>query len=78
MSKSKQWELSKEINDKAIEAIKKFYKKEKNEEIGDLAAIILMEFIKDRIAPIFYNQGIQDAIAYMNENIEDMYSLEII
>ena len=78
MKKNKKLILDKEMNDKAIEAIKKFFKKERDEEIGDLAAILMMDFFTDKLAPIYYNKGIKDAVSYMNESVEDMYELEIV
>jgi len=70
-------ELNKEEKETSIEDIKKFFLKEKDEEIGSLASSILLDFIIEKIAPAFYNQGIQDAITYMSEKVEDMYGLEI-
>ncbi len=70
-------ELNKEEKEKAIEDIKKFFLKERDEEIGNLASSIFLDFIIEKIAPAFYNQGIKNAIAYMSEKVEDMYGLEI-
>ena len=77
MPKYKKLELEKEFKDKAIEEVKKFFWNERDEEIGDLAAIIILDFITEKLAPNFYNHGIKDAIAFLNETTEDMYGLEI-
>ncbi|NLX48260.1 MAG: DUF2164 domain-containing protein, partial [Euryarchaeota archaeon] len=50
-------------------------KEERGEEIGHLAAGMILDFIVEELAPEFYNQGVQDSCAYMNERVEDMQSL---
>jgi len=75
--KKKKIELSKEQKEKAIEAIISFFYNERNEEIGELAATLLLDFILEKLAPVIYNEGIKDAIKFMQESVEDMYGLEI-
>ena len=41
--------------------IKNYFLKGREEEIGDLAAGLMLDFIIEELAPEFYNQGIQDA-----------------
>lgn len=77
MAKYKKLELEKKTKEKAIEEIKKFFWNERDEEIGDLAAILVLDFITEKVGPIFYNHGIKDAVAFMNETAEDLYGLEI-
>jgi uncharacterized protein (DUF2164 family) len=36
---------------------------------------MVLDFVIDRLAPEFYNQGVLDSCAYMNEKVEDMQSL---
>ncbi|WP_339161859.1 DUF2164 domain-containing protein [Siminovitchia sp. FSL W7-1587] len=72
--------LSLEKKRKMIKEIQAFFLKERGEEIGELAAEICFEFIKDRLGPVFYNEGIRDAREVANERMqmleEDLYSLE--
>ncbi len=75
--KKRKIELFKEQKEKAIEAIISFFYNERNEKIGELAATILLGFISETLAPIFYNEGIKDAVRFMQERVEDMYGLEI-
>ncbi len=58
-----------------VKAIIAYFKKERDEEIGQLAAGMVLDFVIDKLAPQFYNQGVLDSCAYMNERIEDMQSL---
>ncbi|MCF7792890.1 MAG: DUF2164 domain-containing protein [Candidatus Cloacimonetes bacterium] len=75
--KKKKIELSQEQREKIIEEIISFFYNERNEEIGELAAILLLDFFTKKIGPFFYNEGIKDAIKFMQERVEDMFGLEI-
>jgi len=50
--------------------------KEREEKIGDLAAGLILEFITEKLAPEFYNQGIYDSYKYMQDTIEDLLSIQ--
>ena len=50
--------LTKEQRTDMTSSIKKYFREQKGEEIGDLGAGILLDFIIERLAPEFYNQGI--------------------
>jgi uncharacterized protein (DUF2164 family) len=69
-------QLSKEEKDLIIDKIIKYFYNESNEEIGNLAAELIYDFICEAIAPYFYNMGIKDSISFLNERVEDMYGLE--
>jgi uncharacterized protein (DUF2164 family) len=70
--------LTKEQRTDMVSSIKKYFREQKGEEIGDLGAGILLDFIIERLAPEFYNQGIADSAKYMSDRIEDMMSIQII
>jgi uncharacterized protein (DUF2164 family) len=70
-------QLSREQRDLLINKLKEFFLNERDQEIGDLAASLILDFIIENIAPAFYNQGIQDCIAFMKDKMEDLYGLEI-
>jgi uncharacterized protein (DUF2164 family) len=72
----KKIELTKEEKRQIINAIKTYFEKERDEELGDLSAEIIMDFIAEKIGPYFYNQGVRDAQSYLSEKIEDLYGLE--
>ena len=67
--------LEREKREDMVKAIVHFFKDERDEEIGQLAAGMVLDFIIDKIAPEFYNQGVLDSCAYMDEKVEDMQSL---
>jgi uncharacterized protein (DUF2164 family) len=68
--------LTKEKRDEMVSAIKSYFLKEREEEIGDLAAGLILEFITEELAPEFYNQGVYDSYKYMNDMIEDLLSIQ--
>jgi uncharacterized protein (DUF2164 family) len=68
--------ITKEKRDEMIAAIKNYFLKEREEEIGDLAAGITLDFIIQELAPEFYNMGVYDSHKYMEEMIGDLLSLQ--
>lgn len=70
-------ELTKEQKKRAVQDIKEYFYSERDEELGDLAAEIILDFIVDKIGVYIYNQAITDVQKYMTEKIEDMYGLMI-
>ncbi|TGE33459.1 DUF2164 family protein [Desulfosporosinus sp. Sb-LF] len=59
-----------------ILAIKTYFLKEREEELGDLGSSLLLDFITDKLAMEFYNQGVYDSYKFLNDKTEDL--LEII
>ena len=72
----KKIELTKEKRNDMIKMIKEYYYNEREEEIGDLAASLMLNFIVDELAAEFYNQGIYDAYKYFNDRAEEVLGLQ--
>lgn len=72
----KEIQLTKEQKQSSIEDIKSYFITEKDEEISDLAATLLLDFILTNIGPHIYNQALNDAHNLMSEKLEDIYGLE--
>jgi uncharacterized protein (DUF2164 family) len=70
-------ELEKEKRKDAVMEIQDYFYKERGEELGNLGADIMLDFILEKIAPYIYNKAIEDAQKYMTDRVEDMYSLMI-
>lgn len=68
--------ISKDKKEKMIKSIKTYFLNERDEDLGDLAAELILDFITKELAPEFYNQGIQDAYCYVKDKAEDMLELE--
>ena len=69
--------LSKEKKEEMVSYIKEYFLNERDEDLGDLAAAMILDFFITELAPEFYNQGILDSYKYMNEKIEDLYGIQI-
>jgi len=69
-------ELKKETREVLIENLKRYFWKERDEEITNLGAELMLDFIVNDIGPYIYNKAIEDSYAYMNERIEDLLGLE--
>ncbi|ACL17206.1 DUF2164 domain-containing protein [Methanosphaerula palustris] len=66
--------VTKERRDDMISEIRTF-SKERDEEIGNLAADLILDFILEKLAPEFYNQGVYDSHTYMVDAVEDLLSI---
>ena len=69
--------LTKEKREDMISAIKYYFDKERDEELGDLASNMILDFIIKELAPEFYNQGVTDSQKYMNDRVEELLSIQI-
>ena len=69
-------ELKKEIRELLVGNLKRYFWNERDEELSNLGAELLLDFIVNDIGPYIYNQAIEDSYAYMNERIEDLLGLE--
>ena len=75
MRNEKTISLTKVKRDEMIFTIKHYFLKEREEEIGDLRAGLMLDFILEELAPEFYNQGVSDSYTYMQDTIEDLLSI---
>ncbi|MGA9227269.1 MAG: DUF2164 domain-containing protein [Mesobacillus sp.] len=71
----KNFRVDEETKRVMIEEIKRYFLDERGEELGDLAALLMLEFFADKLAPQFYNLGIQDAHEFMAQRLEDIFEL---
>jgi uncharacterized protein (DUF2164 family) len=67
-------EISKEEKKKAVQDIREYFLKERNEEIGELAGEFVLDFISEKLGPYFYNKAVIDIQKYMNEKVDDLFS----
>lgn len=68
--------ITKEKRDDMVTAIRNYFLKEREEEIGNLAAGLILDFIIKELAPEFYNQGVSDSHKFMENSIEDLMSIQ--
>ena len=65
-------ELKKEVQKDLIASIKRYFADNLGDEIGDLKASLLLEYIVVEIGPSIYNQVIADAHAYLQDKVADL------
>lgn len=70
------FDISKEKQDELIRAIQVFFLEDLDEDIGQLKALLVMDFLIDKMGAAFYNQGIEDSYKYLNDRLEDLFGLE--
>lgn len=69
-------ELTKEKKDIMISKIKDYFLNERDEELGDLAAALILDFFVENIAPEFYNQGVYDSYIFIKDKAEDLFAIQ--
>jgi uncharacterized protein (DUF2164 family) len=69
-------QMSKEKKEYMISEIKAYFKKERDEDLGDLASALILVFIVEKLAPEFFNQGIAEAHKYLTDKLEDIFALQ--
>jgi uncharacterized protein (DUF2164 family) len=74
--KKKKFNISREKREDLINEIKTFFYEERDEEIGDLAAGIVLDFFMDKLAVEFYNEGINDSYRYMHDRVDDLLGIQ--
>jgi len=67
--------VTKDQRDEMVSAIKNYFSKEREEEIGDLQAGLILDFILEKLAPEFYNQGVFHSYTYLQDMTEDLLSI---
>lgn len=68
--------LTKEKETKLIAEIKGYFREERDQEIGDLAASLLIDFFLEKAGNDIYNQGVLDAHRFMGEKLEDLLGIQ--
>ncbi|EJO5347860.1 DUF2164 domain-containing protein [Clostridium botulinum] len=59
-----------------IDYIKEYFYNERDEELGNLDAGMILDFFLEKLAPDIYNKGVYDAYEYSLERIEDVLSIQ--
>ena len=59
----------------AIAALQQYFAANLDEEIGDLKAGLLLDFILSELGPSVYNQAIADARAFFDERSSDLAAI---
>lgn len=68
-------ELSKQEIQEIVPSIRRYFREEMEEEISEMRAKFLLEYILAEIAPFAYNQGVKDAEVHFRRTVEDLPSV---
>ncbi len=73
--------IPKEQKAQIVAMVQQYFRDERGEEIGDLAAEFLIDFMIKQMGPFLYNQAIEDVQAVLNQKMaaleEDVYALKM-
>ena len=64
--------LSDDARKQAVASIKRYLAEELDQDVGELKAGLLLEFILKEIAPSVYNGAIADAQTYLRDRVADL------
>lgn len=65
-------ELTKQEKTDIIPSVQRFFREELDEEISEMRATLLLNYIMKEIAPFAYNRGVKDAESYFRAKVEDL------
>lgn len=72
----KRFEFSRSTKEEMAGEIQTYFMQERGEELGDLAARLMLDFIIEKLGPNFYNLGVQDSYRFMSQKLEDLFEIE--
>jgi uncharacterized protein (DUF2164 family) len=65
-------EATTETRERLIGSIRRFFREELDEDIGELKARLVLDFAWQEIGAAAYNQGVADAQAWIAERVADV------
>lgn len=64
--------LTAQEHEEVRQSLKRYFSRELDQEIGDLPARLLTDYILKEIGPLAYNHGVRDAEAFFRRQLEDL------
>ena len=65
-------QLSDDVRKQAITSVRRYFSTELDQDIGELKAGLLLDFVLQEIGPSIYNKAIGDAQTYMRDRVADL------
>jgi uncharacterized protein (DUF2164 family) len=65
-------ELPEETVDKLVGSIRRYFTEQRDEDLGELQAKLLLDFVMEEIGPSIYNAAITDAQTYLRDRVADL------
>lgn len=75
MKNDPQFQFSKEQTEEVRETLKTYFDSELEIELGNLQAVMFIDFLNQHIGKQYYNLGIADAMAAIKEKTDDLVLL---
>lgn len=67
--------LSDDARAQAIASIRRYFADELDQDIGDLKATLMLDYVLAEIGPSVYNQAMTDARSFLEERVADLDAL---
>jgi uncharacterized protein (DUF2164 family) len=64
--------LTSQEREEATASLKKYFSSEMDDDLGDLRAKLLLDYMLQEIAPLAYNLGVRDAEEFFRKRLEDL------
>lgn len=64
--------LTQPETDEAIHSLKKYFATELDQELTDLRAKLLLDYVLKELGPLAYNRGVADAEQFLRARVEDL------
>lgn len=58
--------------------IMEYFRRERDEDLGELASQLILDFFLEELGAEIYNQGVEDSHNYLFDKLEDLYALKIV
>ena len=65
-------ELEKEETKEVIASLQRYFREELEQELSEMRAKFLLDYILKEIAPLAYNRGVKDAEIFLRGKMEDL------
>lgn len=65
-------EIDDDARKRAVTALREYFAGNMDEEIGDLKAALLLDYVLSELGPTIYNQAIADAQKFFEERTSDL------
>ncbi len=65
-------ELDKQESKDVLASLQKYFREELDEELSEMRAKFLLDYILKEIAPLAYNRGVKDAEMFLRGQLEDL------
>ena len=65
-------ELTKQETEDVVHSLRKYFSTELDQELGELRAKLLLDYILKEIAPLSYNLGVKHAEEFFRAKLEDL------